>query len=228
MTRTYRYVSTVILLALALAGAAIGLFFIDYVAPFHLDRAPNLLTRYHLQVLKRNPERCFAALDRSAVDYRPAPPLRRADGCGYDDAVYLQNSGIRYGSRILLRCSALLGVLLWERHVLIPEAEKHFGRKPVSLSHLGTYSCRNITGKRRGMLSQHASANAIDIAGFRIERGPAITVARNWKDESTNGRFLRDVRDGACRIFSAVLSPDHDRSHGNHFHLDMGDVNACR
>jgi hypothetical protein len=76
-------------------------------------------------------------------------------------------------------------------------------------------------------LSQHAYANAIDVAGFEIEGGPSISVSRDWKDESERGRFLREVRDGACRTFSVVLSPEHDRAHGNHFHFDMGLGDTC-
>src|SRR5262249_38686845 len=74
---------------LGLIGAAIlALRFIDYLAPFNLERAPNVFTKYHLQYLAHHPDRCLAALDRNRVDYRRAPALNQESGCGYNDAVY--------------------------------------------------------------------------------------------------------------------------------------------
>jgi hypothetical protein len=214
-------------LLLVATGAVLGLLLIDYILPFDLARPPNFFTKLHLQLLKGDPERCFAALDRNNVDYRRAEPEHLKNGCGYDDAANLQDSEIKYGSHIMLRCPALLGVLLWERHVLMPAAEKHFGRKLVSVRHIGTYACRSINGKKGERLSEHAYANAIDIAGFAIQGGPPINLERDWKDTAAKGRFLRDVRDGACRIFGVVLSPDHDPGHSNHFHLDMSFADIC-
>jgi hypothetical protein len=213
---------------LAVVGGIVALPFIDHLTPFDLARPPNLLTRLHLQLLERDPERCYAALDRAKISYRRAAPLRSENGCGHDDAVWLERSEIEYGSRVLLRCPAMLGLLMWERHVLAPAAEQHFQRKLAALRHLGTYSCRGIRESGRGSLSQHAYANAIDVAGFTVTGGPSMTLRRDWKDDGASGAFLRDVRDGACRIFGVVLSPDHDRNHANHFHLDMSWLRACR
>nr|MBA3526869.1 extensin family protein [Sphingomonas sp.] len=33
--------------------------------------------------------------------------------------------------------------------------------------------------------------------------------------------FLREVRDGACRLFPTVLSPDYNAAHRDHLHLDV-------
>ena len=75
-------------------------------------------------------------------------------------------------------------------------------------------------GRPNGLWSEHARANAVDIAGFRLEDGRRISVAADWNDRGDKGRFLRDVRDGACRLFSTVLSPDYNRAHRDHLHLD--------
>lgn len=215
-------------LLLAVLGGILALVFIDHVVPFRLDRAPNVLTRFHLQALQRDPARCIAALERSGVDYVPVPPLRRDNGCGYANAVRLRSSDVRYGSRILLQCPAMLGVLLWERHVLVPAAARRFGRRPASVRHLGTYACRGVRLGKTDRLSQHAFANAIDIAGFSIADGPSISVRRDWDAEGAKGDFLREVRDGACRIFGVVLSPDSDRRHADHLHFDMSLAGVCR
>lgn len=211
----------------AVAVIVVAASYLDHFMPFDLDRPPDFLTQYHLQLLKRDPERCMAALDRAKISYRAAPPLSNDRGCGYDDAVRLQRSAVSYGSNVLLRCPAMLGLLLWERHVLLPEAEAQMGKKLTAVRHLGTYSCRRIGGAGGRSLSQHAYANAIDIAGFTLEGGEGVSILRDWKDEE-KGRFLRSVRDGACRIFGVTLSPDFNAAHANHFHLDMGMRRVCR
>ncbi|MBF3247311.1 extensin, partial [Pseudomonas aeruginosa] len=50
----------------------------------------------------------------------------------------------------------------------------------------------------------------------------------DWAGESADGRFLRRVRDGACASFNAVLGPDYNAAHRDHFHLDMGLWKVCR
>jgi len=46
-------------------------------------------------------------------------------------------------------------------------------------------------------------------------------VLRDWKGSQPNAAFLRDVRDGACRLFSTTLSPDYNAAHADHLHLDQ-------
>ena len=53
-----------------------------------------------------------------------------------------------------------------------------------------------------------------------LANGRRITVARDWNDGGPDGAFLRDVRDGACGLFSTTLSPDYNASHRDHLHLD--------
>jgi hypothetical protein len=209
------------------SGFVLGSYYFDYLFPFDLNREPNVFTKFHLSSLKSEPDRCFAALERAGVNYTRVPPLERATGCGYADAVRLKSSAVSYGGSVALRCPAMLALLLWERHVLIPAAESHFKQKPASLRHLGTYACRPIAGRSGRRLSQHAFANAIDIASVTIG-GETVSVLRDWDDTGTKGAFLRDLRAGACRVFSAVLSPDYNAAHANHFHFDLGRWTVCR
>lgn len=226
MQKSFRLVWFTLLVGLTGVFLVLALF--EYLSPFDLDEPPGYLTKLHLQLLKGDPERCFAALERNKVDFRRAQPLQREEGCGYSDAAYLMNSAVRYGSNIMLRCPALLGVLLLERHVVQPAAEEQFGKKVAAIRHAGTYACRTINREKFGRLSEHAFANAIDISGFTLADGTTILLSRDWKDEGAKGRFLREVRNGACRIFGTVLSPNHDAAHANHFHIDMRLADVCR
>lgn len=210
----------------AASGFVLGTYYFDYLFPFDLARAPHIFSKFHLSSLEREPERCFAALDRAGISYARVPPLERDEGCGYADAVRVQSAGVRYAGGITLRCPAMLALLLWERHTLLPAARTHLGRAPDSVRHLGTYACRPVRGRRA--LSQHAFANAIDIASVTLAGGETVSVLVDWDKEGERGRLLRALRDGACRIFSATLSPDYNAAHANHFHFDLGRWSVCR
>jgi hypothetical protein len=221
------------LIGLGLLAGLIYLFFhagelLDRFAPFELDKPPDLFTSVHLLLLKRDPGRCFAALDGGHVGYEPAPDRPLEDGCGYHHAAILTRSRVSYGGNVLLRCPALVSLMLWERHVVEPAAQRDLGRRITAIRQLGSYSCRNINHAPVGRRSQHALANAIDIAAFRTDEGAIVSIAADWRDPGPRGKFLHDVRDGACRFFGVVLSPDYNALHHDHLHFDTSLWSACR
>jgi len=152
------------------------------------------------------------------------PAVRRDSECGYDDAVRLESDG---AAPVAFRpaglgtsCPVAAGLALWEWHVVQPAALARFGSRVVAIDHFGSYSCRRMYGRKNGLWSEHARANAVDIAGFRLDDGTRISVAADWKDRGAKGRFLHQVRDSACRLFATVLSPDYNAAHHDHLHLD--------
>lgn len=122
---------------------------------------------------------------------------------------------------LITSCPVAAALVLFERDVLQPAARRHFGKGVAMIDHAGSYSCRRLYGRPEGAFSEHATADALDIIGFRLADGTQISVARDWRSEGPEGRFLRDVRDGSCRLFATVLSPDYNAAHGNHLHLDQ-------
>lgn len=149
------------------------------------------------------------------------------NGCGYRDGVAPAASALALDAPPVMRCALAATYAAWERHVVQPAAERHLGSKIGEISHFGVYSCRDIGG-RPGRRSQHATANAIDISGFTLSNGRRLTLARDWDDTGAEGRFLREIRDGACGLFAGVLSPDFNAAHADHFHLDLGRFDICR
>ena len=103
-------------------------------------------------------------------------------------------------------------MFLWERDVLNPEAERIFGSKIEVIEHLGAYSCRRLYGRDSGAWSEHATANAIDIAGFVLADGTRISVLRDWGG-GAKGRALRQMHRTACGPFGTVLGPESDAFH---------------
>jgi hypothetical protein len=124
-----------------------------------------------------------------------------------------------------MRCDLALRLYLLERHGLQPLARHHLGADIDRIEHFGSYSCRTIRGGRR--LSEHATANAFDIAGFRLSNGRTISLKKDWPAGGPSGRFLREARDAACLMFNMVLSPDYNADHADHFHIDMGWLRGC-
>ena len=77
-------------------------------------------------------------------------------------------------------------------------------------------------------MSQHATANAFDIAGFELADGRAVNLLSHWDGKGPEAQFLREVRDGLCEWFNVTLSPDYNALHADHFHVDMGPYLSCR
>ncbi|MGE0776252.1 MAG: extensin family protein [Sphingomonadaceae bacterium] len=174
---------------------------------------------------------CRSLLDAVGQSHAPAPPVRAGE-CGYTDGVRLPNAdGIAYDPTVVASCRIAAGLFMWEKQVVDPAAWRHFGQPVTQIETYGTYSCRRIGGGREGRYSEHASANAIDIAAFRLADGRRIGVASDWAGKDAEAAFLRDVRDGACRIFTTILSPDYNAAHRDHLHFDQaprGGFAFCR
>ncbi len=117
---------------------------------------------------------------------------------------------------------------LFEKHGLQPAAQRVFGQPVAQVDHLGSFACRNVYHRKQGRLSQHATADALDISGFRLRDGQRIVLARDWQAGGQKAEFLRQVQQAACDSFSTVLGPDYNAAHHNHFHVDMGRWQICR
>ena len=189
-----------------------------------LGQPVGAFTGRKLAALSGEGGQCRALLARAGVAFTALPPRRSDENCGYDDAVRLTGGAVDIGWRpagLGTTCPVAAALALWEWHVVQPAALEHFGAKVAAIEHFGSYSCRRLYGRAEGGWSEHAGANAIDVAGFRLADGRRITIVGDWPDEGAKGRFLRDVRDGACRLFATTLSPDYNEAHRDHLHLDQ-------
>ncbi|RMP59463.1 hypothetical protein ALQ18_01323 [Pseudomonas marginalis pv. marginalis] len=197
-------------------------------APLDVRASPNLLTRFKLSRLQDDPALCDRVLKTSGlrVSHQADTPANSA--CPLRNALRVQGADVGLSSSFLASCPLAVAFALFERHSLQPAAQAVFGQAVTRVDHLGSFACRNIYNRAEGQLSQHASANALDIAGFRLADGRSISVLKDWPGQGDSARFLRQVRDGACDDFNGVLSPDYNAAHRNHFHLDMGRWWVCR
>lgn len=203
--------------------------------PLRIDDPPNLLTAFKLSRASSDRESCGTALGQASMRLSPVEDRSTGPGCGFDNAYRIAGTTVAVGEPFALSCRAALSLAMWERHDLQQAAQAHLGARVAGIEHLGSYACRNIYGQDGRRRSQHATADALDIAGFVLEDGRRIRVLSHWQaglesDDDARGdaAFLREVRNGACRWFDAVLGPDYNAAHADHFHFDRGPARICR
>lgn len=192
-----------------------------------LDDPVGRATGSKLAALRDDPQRCRALLAGIGDSDQAVPPRRASADCGYDDGMRLlpegeQSVGFNPAGPVT-SCPVAAALALWEREIVQPAARKHFSQRATAIQHAGSYSCRRLYGRSEGAFSEHASANAFDVLGFRLADGRTVSVLRDWPGNGPRAAFLRDVRDGACRLFATVLSPDYNAAHADHLHLDQAD-----
>lgn len=243
MRRTRRIILWLILAAVLTVG---GLLLYAYArehpedlpwTELDLGRPIGAFTGRKLTALGDDPPRCRALMERAGIAFTALPARRDGPQCGYADTVRFGSGGAtRIGWRpadLGTSCPVAAALAVWEWQVVQPAARRHLGTQVTAIDHFGSYSCRRLYARDEGAWSEHASANAVDVAGFVLADGRRVRVVADWTGDDAEARFLREVRDGACRLFATVLSPDYNEAHRDHFHLDQADRGsmgwrACR
>jgi hypothetical protein len=188
------------------------------------------LVDWRLAGIKRHASVCARTLKAPHIDAQQIADGPMQDGCGWANAVRLASAGGVRAPYDKLTCEMAVAVALWLEHEVQPLATELLGQRVATVRSLGSYSCRNIRGNafwghRR---SEHATANAADIAGFTLADGRTVSVRKHWRGESAEARFLRQAHARACPYFRAALGPDYNAAHRDHFHLDRGPFARCR
>ncbi len=198
--------------------------------PLDLGRPIGLFTGRKLTALTGDFPACRALLDRAGVRYTALPPRSDEGQCGYTDGVRFAAGGSRridfVPAGLGVACPVAAALAAWEWQVVQPAAQRLFGTRVTRIEHFGSYSCRRLYGRDAGNWSEHATADAIDIAGFRLADGRRISVVGDWRRDDARARFLHEVRDGACDLFATTLSPDYNAAHRDHLHLDQAERGA--
>lgn len=197
-------------------------------APLSVDEAPGWLTRYKLERLDGAPAACLAVLEQASVRFKPVADRVTAPGCSFTNAVRIERTSVQVGEPFTLSCPAAVSLALWERHALQPAAQALLGSDVRSIQHFGSFACRNVYGREGGQRSQHATADALDVAGFALEDGRRISVAAHWRGNDERAAFLHRIHDQACGFFDSVFGPEYNAAHADHLHLDRGPYRLCR
>lgn len=179
-------------------------------------------------------EACMRTLREAGVQVARAEDVDDGGFCVVRGAVRIIGGDVTplAGADSVMQCPLALRYVIWDRQVLRPAA-RALGSAPASVQSYGTYSCRRIYGSTESAdrPSEHARANALDVGGVVLKDGRTISVLEGWDGQGPNGpaaaTFLRRLRDGACQVFSTVLTPDYNAAHANHLHLDGAPYSLC-
>jgi hypothetical protein len=168
---------------------------------------------------------CLRDLADSGLDFRFVAEPRRRDPCPLRNVVRVFPTGL-LGRPLYMTCRLALALRRFEQTIVQPTAQRHFGQPVVRLDERGVRNCRPVEGYR-SLLSEHAFANAIDIAAFVLRDGTVIDVTAG-RGTGPHADFVHEVTRSACGVFRTVLGPGFDERHEAHLHLDMGLLGGCR
>jgi hypothetical protein len=180
-------------------------------------------------------EACMQTLRAAGVEVERAPDRDDGGFCVVRGAVRITGGEVTplRPAGLVMQCPLAVRYVIWDRQVLRPAALETFGQAVASVENMGSYSCRRIYGSENASdrPSEHARANALDVAGVRLADGRVVSVSSDWTGGGPAGAegapFLRRLRDGACRVFSTVLTPDYNAAHADHLHLDGAPNSLC-
>jgi hypothetical protein len=126
---------------------------------------------------------CQAIAAEVAAKFEALPP-RRDGACGTPAPVRLESIGadapVRFVPAPVVTCDMLKGLARWIDRGLQPLAEEHLDSAVSEVRVISSYACRTRYGKPGARMSEHAFANALDIAGFSLADGREVTVLSDW------------------------------------------------
>lgn len=199
--------------------------------PLHVADPLTPVTQWKLDRLEGDRQACLAALETvpdGELSYTPLEDHVPVAGCPLSNVVRMHGAGVSFNASFVASCPLALAWVLYERHRLQPTARETFGQSVAHVQHYGSFACRNIYHRENARRSEHASAEALDVAAFRLEDGRRIELLSDWTDDGAAGEFLHEAQQGACGLFGTVLGPDYNAAHANHFHFGMRGVSFCR
>ncbi len=127
--------------------------------------------------------RCVAILKGLDVVVVDEVPMK-AGACGTPAPVQLlsigKNPQVALSPPAVMTCDMVAALHKWVTDDIQPLARKHLGSAVIGMETMSSYSCRNAYGRKRGQLSEHGKANAVDIRGFATADAKATYLLADW------------------------------------------------
>jgi len=180
------------------------LFSIPFVLHLNKSFVISTYNKYRVVFLDGGGENCLKKLEQTEAVFKPLGDQGSA-ACPVKNAVRISKfKDTSLSSSVILSCPTAVDTANWLEEI---EA-KH-------ITHMGTLNCRERRGS--GLMSEHSFGVAIDVSAI-----DGAVVSKHWNDKGSKGEKLREAARSACKYFSNVLTPETNRLHHNHFHLDSG------
>ncbi len=185
---------------------------------------PPIPDEWPQDTIKEANAMCVETLRALTLEFEPVAPIRNG-ACGAPAPIKLRTITADPKVEILpaatMTCPMAAALERWLRTVVQPRAKELLHAAIVHIHNVASYDCRHRNNDPFQRISFHAYAEAIDIAGFTTAKGERINIQEHWPLDDPRGRFLKDIHQGACRIFGTVLGPEANEAHKNHFHFDL-------
>lgn len=169
---------------------------------------------------------CLASLGRTNAAFTPLPDQYFGAGCSALNAVRLvslrgDSTNLGVANLGPVTCPLAETFAGWARFGVDRAAEQILGSRLARIETMGSYACRAVAGTDR--MSAHATASAIDVAGFVLADGRRLTVLRDWNSPDPQVRaFFQTIQQSACKRFGTVLGPAYNPAHRDHLHVELG------
>ncbi len=126
---------------------------------------------------------CTKQLSRLAVVYEKLDPIREGR-CGAPAPIMVARVGspesVRISPPATVTCDMAAALSRWFEKVVQPAALIHLGGPIAKVRNVSSYVCRHRSRDPNKPLSEHASANALDIAEFETAAGKRIVLKEHW------------------------------------------------
>jgi hypothetical protein len=168
---------------------------------------------------------CLDQLNSEKVAYTVTAVKASSSACAVDNPVRISSAAMSWNPPGVLACGFAARFDDFLRDTAEPMARRRLGASITSMRDYGTYSCRRSTGSNR--MSEHATGRAIDVSGFSLSNGEFVSVQHDWHEGGAKAEFLHEFARAACKRFGVILTPDANRDHYNHIHIDAGRYHLC-
>lgn len=167
---------------------------------------------------------CAPLLASRRYDAREAAPLKNGP-CGAPAPLLLKGfrstPPVAVSPAATVTCPLAEALNRWLETVVQPAAKELLQKQVVTVMVVDSYNCRRRYGDPTQKLSNHATAMAIDVAGFELDTTEQLTLENHWTPTDPTSAFFHRILQNGCGIFSTALGPDANASHRAHFHLDV-------
>ncbi len=198
------------------------------------DKSPTALSPETLMD-KAAQKACENRLLAIGAGFSKLPPIDDGNGCLIATPLEVSRltENVALKPAAIISCETALATAKWVSNTLIPSARSAFPSKSLSaVRQASGYVCRQRNNRPGAKLSEHATGNAIDIAGFEFDDGSYHEIRIRQRTGSMDEAFQKAVRFSACLEFTTVLGPLSDENHADHLHFDLasrrGDYRLCR
>ncbi|ENR0234637.1 extensin family protein [Enterobacter bugandensis] len=217
-----------ILGAIAMAGYRWLPSYYNPFTPLNLDDPPGRITQYKLRRL--TPEACASLLAQANQKnlIRTQAVADSGGECPLNNVVRVRDFGpVSLNGSFLASCPLALSSALFVSQQARPLTKRFTGSELTRIEHLGSFACRNIYHRPDARRSEHATAEALDIAAFRLANGERVTVLNGWKSAKTQP-WLKALLAASCGYYGNGLGPEYNAAHASHFHMGMRGFGLCR